>query len=575
MSDKKNSLGRKSIRMLAVLGIILVIGTGLAAGIQLYRQQMDTIRSAAEAYANLLWFEINEADIDGILRHEPILHEIAKEFSEDTGADKEPVTKEEVYQRIEEEYGKEVCEVCRLWNEIDSFVVGFGNLGWDIEYAYVVIPEEDELIYIWDSDLDDDDNDDYPIVHGQYSGKEKEHIMAVMQGDVKSDFFTETSGGELIGTALAPVRQDDRIVAVAAIDVSFSKTQKACLTLIFHIGLAILLIMLVSITIYHYLLRKQIIQPIKAISDSMIHFAGDSRTKPEPLNIRSGDEIGEIAKSYEKMTEDISTYVRNIEELTREKVQNNVELEVARRIQNGLVPEQCSLEGEGYRIRAMTCPARVVGGDFYDCLWQDEDNVCVFMGDVSGKGISAAIFMAMTKSIIREKLIAGLSPAEALNQANCELFAQNPECLFATVFAAVLHLPTGELCYANAGHTQPILLKDEPEYLQPDSGIALGLTADAQILDDRLHLAEGEGILLYTDGVTEAMNPQDDFFGTDRLMDAVRMLQAQKDSDNAGVAEDARRDIPAGVSRAVSLFREDSEPFDDMAILALWRMTMR
>ena len=156
MSDKKNSLGRKSIRMLAVLGIILVIGTGLAAGIQLYRQQMDTIRSAAEAYANLLWFEINEADIDGILRHEPILHEIAKEFSEDTGADKEPVTKEEVYQRIGEEYGKEVREVCRLWNEIDSFVVGFGNLGWDIEYAYVVIPEEDELIYIWDSDLDDD-----------------------------------------------------------------------------------------------------------------------------------------------------------------------------------------------------------------------------------------------------------------------------------------------------------------------------------------------------------------------------------------------------------------------------------
>ena len=293
----------------------------------------------------------------------------------------------------------------------------------------------------------------------------------------------------------------------------------------------------------------------------MIRFSKDSRTKPEPLNIRSGDEIAEIAESYEKMTEDISSYITNIEELTRERIQNNVELEVARRIQYGLVPEQSSLEGEGYRIHAMTSPAKAVGGDFYDCFQLDESSVCIVMGDVSGKGITAAIFMAMVKTIIREKLLAGLSPADVLCQANDEMCRQNPECLFATAFAAVLNLQTGELRYANAGHTLPMMLKKEPEYLQVDSGIAIGLMEDAEIRDDTLQLSAGEGILLYTDGVTEAMNRQKEFFGTARLLDAVR----EKEGDNPDEDDLIR------IRRAVSRFTEGCEPFDDLAVLALYR----
>lgn len=92
-------------------------------------------------------------------------------------------------------------------------------------------------------------------------------------------------------------------------------------------------------------------------------------------------------------------------------MENDVQLNIARRIQNGMVPEQCTLEGSRFRIRAMTRPAKAVGGDFYDCFRLDETRVCILMGDVSGKGFSAAIFMAMAKTLIREKLTAGLSPA--------------------------------------------------------------------------------------------------------------------------------------------------------------------
>ena len=548
--------------MLAVLGLILFIGTGLAGGIQLYRQNLKTVRAAAESYMSMLRLEVQEVDVGAIVQHAQDIREFYERYIEYLEANPDDEINDKTFRQFGEGLSEEVVELSRAWFETALFVLAFGNLSKDIECDYVVIPEENDLVYIWDSEMDDDGSA-MPFEHFPYSGKEKEHIQAVMRGEKESDHFTEYVEGELIETTLQPVYDTDgRICAVAAIDVSVSGIQKACLTLLFHIGAVICLIMLISITVYHYLLRKQILSPIKAISDSMIRFSGDSRTKPEPLNIRSRDEIGEIAESFEKMTEDISSYVSSIEDLTRERVQNNVELEVARRIQNGMVPEQCHMESEGYRVRALTRPARAVGGDFYDCFLQDENSVCVFMGDVSGKGISAAIFMAMTKTIIREKLLAGLSPAEALYQTNNELCTQNPGYLFATVFAAVLSLKTGKLRYANAGHTPPVMLKKEPEYLQVDSGIALGLIEDAAIKDDCLHLAGGEGILLYTDGVTEAMNPQKAFFGTDRLLDAVRMPPAE---------EKPHEDVVVRISRAVNSFVEGSEPFDDMAALALYR----
>ena len=566
MLDKKRSLSVKSTIMLVILGFILFIGTGLAGGIHIYEENLETVRAFAESYAYMLRFQIT--DIDRILQSEQEIRDLVDDiFQHDKkqikyDANGGAVIDEETFQKsVEEKYDAEVMAATRLWTEVDTFVYGFGNICKDIRYAYVVVPEENDLIYIWDSDAAD-----YmvaPFNHKPYSGKEKEHIEAVMRGDAESDFFMETVGGELIGTTLVPVSNDEgKIRAVAAIDISVSGVRAASLSHIFHIGIIILLIMLVSITVYHYIVRKQIIDPVKAISERMTLFAKDSRKKPEMLNIRSRDEIGEIAESFEKMTEDISTYVSSIETLTMERVQNNVELEVARRIQNGLVPEQYSLEDEGYRIRAMTRPARAVGGDFYDCFLLDENSVCIFMGDVSGKGISAAIFMAMTKTIIREKLFDGLGPAAALNQANNELYKQNPEFLFATVFAAVLNLKTGELRYANAGHTLPILLKKEQEYLHPDSGIALGVLEDAGIREDSLWLAEGEGILLYTDGVTETMNMQKDFFGMDRLLDTVRMPAAWADSED---------DVLVRIRHAVNRFSEGCEPFDDMTALALYR----
>lgn len=389
----------------------------------------------------------------------------------------------------------------------------------------------------------------------------EERILAGSR-EVQQEVVRRTPNGAMY-TWLSPyLDSEGQLRAIISMSYSIEHIVKLILhaflvdTIPFVISLSLGLLILLL------LVRRRIVLPINAISDSMKRFAPDSGTRPEPLNIPQGDEIGDIAAAYEKMTEDISGYIGNIEALTQEKVEVNVQLDVARRIQYGLVPKKMALKGRGYQACAMTEPAKAVGGDFYDCFQRDEHSVYIVMGDVSGKGVSAAIFMAMIRTVIRQKLMEGLGPAEALNQTNDEICAQNPENLFATAFAAVLDPLTGVVRYANAGHNYPVLLKDAPEFLHPDEGIALGMFEDANLVEGTLALSVGEGMLLYTDGVTEAVGPDNAFFGEDRLLDAVKDALSREAS-----AEGVLR----AVSRAVFTFCDGNEPFDDMAALALYR----
>ena len=324
----------------------------------------------------------------------------------------------------------------------------------------------------------------------------------------------------------------------------------------------ILVVLLLAFLLLLVLTSNRIIRPIRLISERMNSFMADRSSPPEPLNIHSNDEVGDIAASFEKMSDDIRVYLRDIEKMTQERTAIEVEASVARRIQYGLVPEQTSLDGEGYQIRAMTRPARAVGGDFYDCFKRSDGKICLFLGDVSGKGVSAALFMAMARTMLHDLLKSGLSPEAALEQTNEELCRTNPEGLFATVFAAVLDLDSGELHFANAGHNYPLLLGDDAAYLQPETGTPLGLFDDTTFTGERLTLAPKQLLLLYTDGVTEAASADDRFFGEDRLLETLRTAPRSAD-DPAGT-------VIAAVRGAVENFTVGCEPFDDMAMLALF-----
>ena len=344
----------------------------------------------------------------------------------------------------------------------------------------------------------------------------------------------------------------DHYVIRAEVDVRSIANSTNDNALAFAIPMIAALILTIGIGLY--MLNRNIVQPLRVVSSRMHTFLADSMSNEAPLALGRDDEIGEIADSFNQMTDNIKRYVTRIEEMTEERVASATELQVARRIQLGLVPETLSKSGPGYEGFAFFRAAREVGGDFYDLFTREDGHVCLVMADVSGKGVSAALFMSMARTLLHEKLVS-LPPAQALNEANDAILQHNPEGMFVTVCAGVYNPATRELRFANAGHTRPYVIGRG--YLTPDPGIALGIFEDAGIVEERITLMPGEGVLLYTDGATEAVNGANEFYGEERLGQAVA------DTKSAETAV-------LSLKESIDAFVTGREQFDDLTLLSLF-----
>ena len=223
------------------------------------------------------------------------------------------------------------------------------------------------------------------------------------------------------------------------------------------------------------------------------------------------------------------------------------ELEAARRIQMGLLPAPRELFAHERRfvLDARLEPARTVGGDFYDCFMLDEHRLFFLVGDVSGKGLAASLFMALSKSLLKSiALRGGGEPAEIVCAADAEIGRDNPESLFVTVFAAVLDTRTGRVRYCNAGHEPPVLGQpgEAPQRLAESAGPPLCVIADFPYESAELELRPGGWLCTVSDGVTEAMNPRGELYGAPRLLAALAASgSSEPPAVLAAVREDVRR----------------------------------
>jgi sigma-B regulation protein RsbU (phosphoserine phosphatase) len=213
-----------------------------------------------------------------------------------------------------------------------------------------------------------------------------------------------------------------------------------------------------------------------------------------------------------------------------------------------------------YDLRALIEPAKEVGGDFYDFFPIDGDRLCFVIADVSGKGVPAALFMAVSMTLLKATARRGLPPEEILERVNDELSRDNQVNMFVTVFCGILDTGTGEVVYANAGHNHPLLMgtSGEAHYLKTVNGLALGVMEEAPYRRETLRLDPGDSLFLYTDGVTEAMNPADELFGDDRLR---RELDAL-----AGADPDS---VTAGIMGRVKEFAAGAPQSDDITIMVV------
>ncbi|MDR1397856.1 MAG: SpoIIE family protein phosphatase [Desulfarculales bacterium] len=302
-----------------------------------------------------------------------------------------------------------------------------------------------------------------------------------------------------------------------------------------------------------------ITRPITALNKAVIRIAdGDLDTE---IAVNTRDEIAQLGHSVNKMARDIKNYIRNLAQVSAEKERIGAELEIAAHIQASMLPSIFPPYPERKEIDlyGMMCPAKEVGGDFYDFFFIDGNTLAVVAADVSGKGVPAALFMVIAKTLIKNNAQSGKSPAEVFAAVNNTLCWNNQAGMFVTAFMAYLDLKTGGLTYVNAGHNPPFRSREGVyEYMAVKPGFVLGGIEGLKYTEGSAALGKGDILFLYTDGLTEAANRGHAMFGKDRVLDALNSCQSQD-----------VKNLVSQVESAVEAFAGGAEQYDDMTMLAL------
>lgn len=283
------------------------------------------------------------------------------------------------------------------------------------------------------------------------------------------------------------------------------------------------------------------------IRTAMNRGAFDFVTKPIDFN----DLEATLAKTIEEWHHIVSS-IKEHEQL----VSIRQDLDVARDIQQAILPRDFPSSGAVDLFGSMS-PAKEVGGDFYDFFWIDDERLGLVIGDVSGKGISAAIFMAVTRTILRATGLKGMPTSECLASVNHMLSIDNSHMMFVTVFYAILNIKTGELTYTNAGHNAPIIIdaKGNISQLELNHGLPLGISKN-DYTAATIKLEPGSGVFMYTDGITESFNSKGEAFGEERMLES---LKGANGKNAMAIAET--------IATSVKQFIGNAEQSDDSTLM--------
>ena len=438
----------------------------------------------------------------------------------------------------------------------------------DIKYYYVIVPFEDYYVYIWDAENREDTGDPkgYELGHREkYSSIADENAMKnVMCTDPPENVvMNDEDVYGFIASAYSPVfNSAGEAVAIAAVDLSVPGVINAILQFLLMILLTVFVITGLGVILLYFNLDRKVLNPLVKLTKS----AGETienldKKETERLGIKTGDEIEDLADAFTKMDGDIKEYIKELSEVTAERERISAELNVAKRIQEGMLPRIFPPfpERHEFELYASMIPAKEVGGDFYDFFMVDDTHIALVMADVSGKGVPAALFMTISKVLIKTSVQAGRSPEESLERVNNQLLEGNDTGLFVTVWLAVIDITTGKGVAGNAGHMHPVLRRSDGEYelIKYKHSPALSTIGGIPFREHGFELKPGDMLFVYTDGVTEATNADEELFGEER------MLEALNRNGEAGTEE-----LLPAVKEAIDDFVGEAPQFDDITMLA-------
>ena len=413
-----------------------------------------------------------------------------------------------------------------------------------MEYAlYLVDASEEDACPVGLTEHSDEA--DYSIAYDPEAGEPYVTNMDIYGWLVTANASVYDSSGECVGYVGVDLSMDD----IKAVESRFV------------LILAILLVALTAVlcVIVLLLINRSIIRPIKKLSLVATDYMNETenREKFESVDLHRSDEIGMLSDAMKKMETDIDRYILDITTITAERERMNAELNVAAKMQADMLPKDFCINDRLALYASMT-PAREIGGDFYDFFMIDDDRVGIVMADVSGKGMPAAMFMVIARTLLKIRASSEGTPAQMLFDVNNTLCEDNPSNLFVTVWLGILTLTSGELIFANAGHEYPAIRTAGGDYTidKKENMPPLAAMEDIEYTDETVRLSPGDRVFLYTDGVPEAKRDDGARFGEERMLE---MLQRDKDCTPDELLMNMKKEIDA--------FAGDMEPFDDITMM--------
>ncbi len=309
------------------------------------------------------------------------------------------------------------------------------------------------------------------------------------------------------------------------------------------------------------LIARSIARPLVLLAGAAEDIAEGNLNVSIP-EIGTGDEVGKLARSFDYMKHSLKQYIADLTQTTAAKERIESELNIAHDIQMGILPKIYPPfpEMTEFNLYAAIKPAREVGGDLFDFFFLDDDHLCFNVGDVSGKGVPASLFMAITKTLIKTVATKDMSPELILDRVNQDLSMDNPSLLFVTLFLGIINIKNGTIIFCNGGHNPPYIIRASGEIkaVETTSGLALGVMEDFKFQSKTERLDRGDAIFIYSDGVTEAMNSNQELFSEHRLEIELKRL---KKLTVKGIID--------GVMEKISEFSQNEPQADDITMMII------
>jgi len=328
----------------------------------------------------------------------------------------------------------------------------------------------------------------------------------------------------------------------------------------FSVALSVGALALLSLTLLTLVVTRRVLSPLGVLTERAEQVAKGALDFELP-RVRRRDEVGRLTHAFDRMRHELADHLAELGRVAREQQRLASELEIAQQIQTALLPGAHFLDARcnNFELHAVLKPARTVGGDLYSYFMLHDQRFYIMVGDVSDKGIPAALFMARAITLAKALAPRAQSPQQLLQLLNQELCRNNDGCMFVSLLCGLLDTATGHFSMASAGHEPPVLWGEgAPQLLEIETGPALGLDDEATYSSRRVRLRPGETLLMYTDGITEATDAELRMYGPERMLDCLGRYAAHGAGDPAGYLLADVEAFAAGHGQA-----------DDITVLAL------